>query len=367
MTVDTATGWRSPALDRPGAVPADGLDAGVAWHYGDPAREQRLLAVGAAVVDLSHRGLVRVSGTDRLRWLHSLTTQALADLPAGASTETLLLDPHGHIENAMQVVDDGTSTWLGTEPGAAGALLAWLERMRFLLDVQVDDASSAWAAVGTVASAPGALPGDGEGAAIPGNGEGAATAGAVRPPSWQDPWPGVAEGSAAYTPDLPEGHPGLGRPWRVSYVPRDGLADALGGRDLAGTWAAEALRAAAWRPRLGFETDHRSLPHELDWLRTAVHLTKGCYRGQETVARVHNLGHPPRRLVALHLDGSEHVLPAQGAALLLAGRPVGNVTTAARHHELGPIALAVVKRSTPLEAVLEVEGIAAAQEQVVGG
>ena len=83
----------------------------------------------------------------------------------------------------------------------------------------------------------------------------------------------------------------------------------MGDRPLAGIWAAEALRVAAWRPRLGFETDHRTIVHEVDWLRTAVHLHKGCYRGQETVARVHNLGRPPRRLVFLHLDGSGHVLP----------------------------------------------------------
>ena len=102
-------------------------------------------------------------------------------------------------------------------------------------------------------------------------------------------------------------------------MPRAELARAVGDRPLAGTWALEALRVAAWRPRLGFETDHRTIPHEVDWLRTAVHLHKGCYRGQETVARVHNLGRPPRRLVLLHLDGSGHTLPAHGDALELGG------------------------------------------------
>ena len=103
-------------------------------------------------------------------------------------------------------------------------------------------------------------------------------------------------------------------------MPRADLAAAVGDRPLAGTWAAEALRIAAWRPRLGFETDHRTIAHEVDWLRTAVHLHKGCYRGQETVARVHNLGRPPRRLVFLHLDGSGHTLPARGDARELDGR-----------------------------------------------
>jgi folate-binding protein YgfZ len=123
---------------------------------------------------------------------------------------------------------------------------------------------------------------------------------------------------------------------------------------------------AAWRPRLGFETDHRTIPHEVDWLRTAVHLHKGCYRGQETVARVHNLGRPPRRLVFLHLDGSGHTLPARGAAVELDGRAVGHLTSVARHFEDGPIALALVKRNTPVEAVLAVEGLSAAQEEIVG-
>ena len=139
-------------------------------------------------------------------------------------------------------------------------------------------------------------------------------------------------------------------------------------RTLVGTWALEALRVAAWRPRLGHETDHRTIPHEVDWLRTAVHLEKGCYRGQETVARVHNLGRPPRRLVMLHLDGSGHGLPEQGAEVFLAGeegRKVGFVTTAARHYELGPIALALVKRNIPADATLLAAGIAAAQEVVV--
>jgi hypothetical protein len=160
-------------------------------------------------------------------------------------------------------------------------------------------------------------------------------------------------------------HPGRERPWRELLVPRAALADAVATTPLAGTWAAEALRVAAWRPRLGFESDHRTIPHEVDWLRTAVHLQKGCYRGQETVARVHNLGRPPRRLVFLHLDGSEHRLPTHGAAVVHGERQVGFVTTAARHHELGPVALALVKRSTPVDAVLTVDGLAAAQEVVV--
>ena len=153
---------------------------------------------------------------------------------------------------------------------------------------------------------------------------------------------------------------------REVLVPRDELstyAEAIGRP--AGTWALEALRVAAGWPRHGRDTDHRTLPHEVGWIGTAVHLDKGCYRGQETVARTHNLGRPPRRLVLLHLDGSMETLPAPASPVMLDGRVVGTVGTAVRHHVLGPIALAVVTRRTPVDAVLQADGIAATQEVVV--
>lgn len=289
-----ASGPGSPLLRAPGAVAGEGLDAPVAAHYGDPLREQRLLAEGLAVVDLSHRPVLTVTGPDRLSWLHSLTTQMLLGLPARESRETLVLSPKGHVEHDLHVVDDGETTWVTTEPGAAGPLLAWLDSMRFMLRVEVADVSHEHAVLGEPYAAE-SLPGE--------------------PLAWRDPWPdlvGATGDTAAYGPL--EGHPGTGRAWRELIVPRADLVAAVGDRPLAGSWAAEALRIAAWRPRLGYETDHRTLVHEVDWLRSAVHLHKGCYRGQETVARVHNLGRPPRRLVFLHLDGSGHLLPDRGVS-----------------------------------------------------
>jgi folate-binding protein YgfZ len=346
----------SPLLAVHGAVPAEGQDTGVAWHYGDPTREQRLLTAGQAVTDLSHRGVVRVAGPDRLTWLHSLTSQHLSALPAGRSVESLLLTPHGHIEQSLHLVDDGEAVWITVEPGSREALIGWLEKMRFMLRVEISDQTDAWAAVGAVlaadADAAGPL------AAV------LAAAGET-PPAWQDPWPRTEPGSVSYAVVDDADHPGLERDWREVLLPRDRFAALLDGVPLAGSWAAEALRVAAWRPRFGFETDHRTIPHEADWLRTAVHLTKGCYRGQETVARVHNLGRPPRRLVMLHLDGSEHTLPEHGDLVVFGERSIGQITTAARHHELGPIALAMIKRSTPVEEQLTVGGVAAAQEVVV--
>ena len=343
---------RSPLLGRHGAVEGTGPDAGVAWHYGDPTAEQRALAAGGAVVDLSATGVVTVTGPDRLTWLHSITSQELSTLAPRTSTETLVLSPHGHVEHAAGVVDDGTTTWLLTE--TAPALAAWLDSMRFMLRVEVADVTADWAVIGEPVDAEGR---DGE------------------PVTWRDPWPRTLEGGTRYGP-ADEEHPGLERPWRLVVVPRAGLADAVAEREqagwrLAGTWASEAARVAAWRPRAARDVDHRTIPHELDWLRTAVHLHKGCYRGQETIARVHNLGRPPRRVVMLHLDGSGHLLPEPGAEVSLAGRAVGAVTSVARHHELGPVALALVKRNldTSAELLVACDGgdVAASQEVVVPG
>ena len=333
----------SPLLARPGAVPAEGRDAGVAWHYGDPTAEQRLLAAGEGAVDLSHRGVVRVTGPDRLSWLNSMTTQELTGLRPHTSTETLVLSPHGHVEHALHVVDDGEAAWLTVEPGTAPALVAWLDRMRFMLRVEVSDVTAEWAVLGEPV---GRESGGGE------------------PLAWRDPWPALAPGSVSYAAVAEADHPGAGRPWREVLVPRAELASRASER-LAGTWAAEALRVAAWRPRFGAETDHRTIPHEVDWLRTAVHLQKGCYRGQETVARVHNLGRPPRRLVLLHLDGSVDHLPPHGSDVVHGERSVGFVGSSALHHELGPVALALVKRNVPVDAQLLADGVAASQEAVV--
>lgn len=351
----------SPLLARHGAVRASGPDDGVAWHYGDPTAEQRALSRGGAVVDQSYLGVVSVTGPDRLSWLNSITSQELTALAPRTSTELLVLSPQGHVEHAAGVVDDGETTWLLTETPIA--LAAWLNRMKFMLRVEIADVTDAWAAIGE--------PVDAEGTPD-------------EPVTWRDPWPTTAVGGTRYGPADDE-HPGADRAWRLVLVPRDRLVEEVRAREasgwaLVGTWASEAARVEAWRPRASHEVDHRTIPHELDWLRTAVHLNKGCYRGQETVARVHNLGRPPRRLVMLHLDGSGHLLPEPGAAVhdvvktadsQEPGRVVGQITTIARHHELGPVALAVVKRSVPsdVELVVECEGgaVAAGQEQIVPG
>lgn len=339
----------SVALAWPGAVPAEGVWASVAAHYGDPLREQKLLEDGLAAVDLSALGVVRVSGPDRLTWLHSMTTQHLADLPPFVSRESLVLSPKGHIEFDLHLVDDGATTWITTDPGKAADLCEWLRRMQFMLRVEVEDVSDAYAVIGEPTRAPSSEQELQERGVI----------------AWVDPWPSLGENTADYSGV--DDHPGMTWAWRELVVPRERFTAEFGDRAPAGLWAREALRVQAWRPDALAEVDHRTIPHELDWLRTAVHLHKGCYRGQETIARVHNLGRPPRRLAFVHLDGSGHTLPEVGSQVTIAGveRAIGRLTSVARHHEDGPIGLVVVKRSAPTDAPLDVGGVAAAQTPIV--
>jgi len=296
--------------------PADSPDQGIAWHYGDPLREQRWLTDGSGVVDLGNRGLLRVAGPDRLTWLHALTTQHVERLGAHESSTALILDPQGHVEYELHLVDDGSATWIICQPGQAEPLQAYLESMRFMLRVEVtnqrDDYAALWSA---------------------------------RPLSdlaWSVPQVFADRGYRGYE----------------SILTRESAQQALAEAEhRCGSWALEALRVAAGMPRIGQETDHRTIPNEVDWLHTAVHLQKGCYRGQETVAKVHNLGRPPRRLVRLLLDGSAEQPPKHGDAVVYDGRDVGFIGTGVQHYELGPIASAIIKRSVPPDAALMVRTV----------
>ncbi len=329
------------------ASPLLGLDGaigeGVAWHYGNPLSEQRLLDRGEAWVDLGDHEVITLTGPDRLIWLNSICSQELLGFPSGATTEALILDPHGHIEHRFLITDDGQTSWLLTEPGTAESLSAWLVRMRFRMQVDIETVSGQWSVLATTGRAP-----DGS-----------------SPAMWSDPWPDIGPGAVGYGP---EPHPGEGLELVYWLHPRDQLSAEIA-PSWAGTHALEALLVRAARPTLLGDVDDKTLPHELDWIRTALHLEKGCYRGQETVAKVHNLGHPPRRVVLLHLDGSGAVLPEAGADVSLGDKTVGVITRAVRHYEWGPIALAVIKRNTDPEAQLSVQGpdehIVASQEVLV--
>ena len=327
----------------PGAVLDD--DGNVA-HYGEPMREQRHLTAGDAVVLLGDRSIIEVAGPERLSWLDSFTSQATTRLAPGESTELLILDPQGHVEHAAGIIDDGASAWLIVDASDADALVAWLKRMVFRAQVTLEPRPER------------VLLGFFAGGAVE-----TALAGAL---VWADPWEHVQPGGHQYAHVAD--HPSAGYAWRAAIMEADAVASLADSVEAAGLLAAEALRVAAWRPRWASEVDERSLPHETDWIRSAVHLNKGCYRGQETVAKVHNLGHPPRRLAALHLDGSDDVLPAPGSPVFSGDAEVGRVTSVARHHEDGPIALAILSRRAPDgDLIVRADGvdIAAAQQVIV--
>ena len=292
----------------------DGPDKGAIWHFGEPVKEQRALEAGTAWADLSHLDIVAIVGADRLTWLHAITTQHHEQLQPGQWQEALILDPQGHVEYQFLVVDDGDTVFLVLDPGYKQTLIEYLNKMRFMLRVEVRNASSEFAVLRA---------------------------------------PGKATD--------------IGGPFAL--VPRSEIAEmeeVFGTTAMqVGTWALDAERVAAGRPRHGFDTDHKSIPNELGVLNNAVHMNKGCYRGQETVAKIYNLGNPPRRLVMLHLDGHAVVMPPTGTPVMNGDVQVGFLGTVARHHELGPIALAVVKRNTPVDAQLMVEGVAASQQIIV--
>lgn len=328
-------------------------DAGVPAHFGDPMREQRLLETGVGLVDRSNREVIAVPGAERASWLHTITSQHLSALKPGEGTELLVLSPNGHIEQHALVAEDGTTVWLDTEPGAGAGLLKYLEMMRFFTRVEPRDATAEIAVLSLVGPGGAELFPDlaaPEVSAVP---ETRFAAGTVPP-----------RATSAYSVRPFEG--GLARrvPLGIDLlVPRARKDEVIAslGVPRAGLWAYEAVRVAHRIPRLGWETDHRTIPAEIGLMATSVHLEKGCYRGQETVARVHNLGRPPRRQVLLHFDGvaSDHP-PAKGTPVEWNGRAVGFVGTAVRHHELGLVALAVVKRNVPDDADLSVGESAAA-------
>ena len=307
------------------------------WHYGDPFGEQRAADHDAVVVDRSHRAVITLTGAERRSWLHSISTQHVADLADGACTENLSLDGQGRVEDHWQQTELDGTTYLDTESWRGTALLDYLTKMVFWADVQPAAADMAvLSLIGPkLAERPvldvlglDTLPAESTAVALPGGGF------VRRMPS------------EATELDL--------------VVPHDSKDDWLrrllaAGVRPAGMWAYEAHRVAAHRPRLGLDTDERTIPHEVGWIGRAVHLDKGCYRGQETVARVHNLGRPPRMLVLLHLDGSGE-RPATGDPVLADGRAVGRLGTVVDHVDSGPMALALLKRGTPAGTTLTTGG-----------
>ncbi|WP_037076264.1 YgfZ/GcvT domain-containing protein [Pseudonocardia spinosispora] len=334
----------NPLLTLPRVVAVeDGPDVGVPGHHGDPLAEQRAMDRSAAVVDRSNREVIAVPGEDRLSWLHLLLTQHVSELPEGSGTEALVLDLNGRVEHHMIVSHVGDTVWLDVDPGRSEALLDYLRKMVFWSKVEPRSATDELAMLSVVGPTAPAVLAE-AGVPVPAEPYGSVSlpdGGLVRRmPGLAGP---LASGANHYAFDL--------------LVPRAELVGwwqrlRSAGAAAAGAIAYEALRVGALRPRLGVDTDERTIPHEVGWIGSAVHLTKGCYRGQETVARVANLGRPPRKLVLLHTESGDDEPLHPGDPVLLGGRTVGRVGSWALHHELGGVALALVKRSTAVDAEL---------------
>lgn len=351
-------------LSSQGAIFSDqGL---VPAHFGDPFGEQLKYESGAGLAVFGQIGVVKVTGPDRLSWLTTLSSQLLTGLADGNSAELLILSPQGRIEFAAAAVEETASetVWLMTEPEESAGLAQYLESMKFMLRVEIEEQSADYVAFGVANFPPEVLNASSATEDLLATQDFLGTYG-VR---WIDAWPNVVDGGAQY---FQGDHPGVELRQEVFLVRNDEAVDFIEGwlavpdHVLVGELAAEASRVAAWRPRKRYEVDHKAMPAELDWLRTAVHLNKGCYRGQESVARIINLGKPPRRLTFLQLDGSLGSIPRPGDKVEWNGRPVGVITSVARHAQMGPIALALLKRNLDPTAQLNVGDIAAAQELIV--
>jgi folate-binding protein YgfZ len=310
--------------------------------FSNPLVEQREFLAGKSLIELE-KSILKISGADRLIWLNDLFSQKLDDLMPGVSVEALWLDPQGHIVRDFHLIDDSESTWLITYTSGFDQLLTQLSRMVFRAMVVIEDVTDQYR---VLASWDLSIPNARQ--------------------TWSDPWPETTNGGYRYG-SQPDGS----WKYRENIVPVDEVAGLWNTFTKAGTMALDALRIEAHRPAGPNEIDEKALPHEFDWLATAVHLNKGCYRGQEAVAKVHNLGHPPRRLVFLHLDGSGHALPDLGDEVYLGDAVVGKITTVGQHYEMGPIALAVIKRNTAVDELLTVscaasgEKLSAHQEIIV--
>lgn len=276
-------------------------------HFGNPLAEQRKLAEGDAIVLREDQSVIEVAGVEAKKWLHSLTSQNILNLAPGQSTESLLLTPTGHIEFQLKIIATENSCLIITSQASAESLLQWLNKMIFRTKVSISQPE--FLIVGAFKDLE------------------------LDAPCWVDGFSLEFKGAVLYAAE------------RADFPYREYLLTELPAIERAGLMAFEALRIAAGRPELS-DIDDKSLPHEFDWLASAVHLSKGCYRGQEAVAKIHNLGHPPRRLIILHLEQGD-VLANPGEAVFYGDKEVGKVLAAALHYELGSIALALVSRVTP--------------------
>ncbi|HIW95093.1 MAG TPA: folate-binding protein [Candidatus Corynebacterium gallistercoris] len=324
-----------------------------AWHYGDPLVEQRRVEQRPGLVDQWDRVAIEVSGEERLTWLNNLISQKVNAIAPGQTTYGLVLDVQGRVQFFFGISCLPEAVVLDVAATHADGLERYLSSMIFWSQVEVRRLD--WARLTVV------------GQSLLAAGSSSFVGDATAPP----PLPNNLAVDLSSVP-----HVQMLRTHRLGsipavdvWVPRsevvavwDALAESAAP---IGRMAYDALRITGRVPAME-DLDEKTIPHEVPFFlgpeglaqgatqagveadgptSAAVHLNKGCYRGQETVSRVHNLGKSPRVLVLVHLDGSANRLPELGSPVQAGSRAIGRVGTSIHDADYGPVALALVKRS----------------------
>ena len=282
--------------------------------------QYRVMREEAGLLDRSDRGKLIVRGPEAAEYLQGQLTNDVEALEVDGGCYAALLDRKGHIQADMRVLRlSSGEIWLDVEPQAIPTVLRHLQTYSVGREVEIEDVTDRWAI--TALLGPRAA--------------GIASFNGLGPEHAQrfHEWDGVEVLGVAT--DL-----GLDLITRVDQqASLRKLLSAAGAVEISEA-AAEIARVESGRPRLGAEMSESTMPAEVGIVERAVDFEKGCYIGQEPVARLHYRGKPNRRLRGLRLSA-----PAQpGARLQLEDREVGSIGTACVSPALGPIALAVVRR-----------------------
>jgi tRNA-modifying protein YgfZ len=292
--------------------------------------QYRALREEAGILDRSSRGKIELRGADAAEYLQGQITNDVEALAMGDGCYAALLDRKGHIEADMRVLclhDD--HLWLDCEGEATGALLRHLNMYAIGREVEISDVSAEWAITSLVG--PRAIEISGF--------EGLAPENAQR---FRE-----SEGIEIL---------GVATDLGVDLLSEAGKAEGLrrlliaAGAVEVSEAAAEILRVEAGRPRFGAEMSAATMPAEAGIVERAVDFEKGCYIGQEPVARLHYRGKPNRRLCGLRFGAAAEI----GQPLFYGEREVGTVGSACLSPALGPIGLAVVRREAEPGATLRV-------------
>jgi folate-binding protein YgfZ len=302
-------------------------------------RGYRELRESAAWLDLAGRGKIRMTGEDRARLLHAMTTNHVQQLQPWQGCYAFFLTAQGRILGDVNILCREDDLLLDTEPETATKLYAHLDKFIIVDDVTLEDLTGAMATIAV---------------------EGPAAEDALRKAGAPVPscaYSGAAWGSAVVVRVSYTGGPG----WFVfsPAAERNSLIAAIeqAGAAAADLEAADVVRLEHGKPRFGDDLSERYLAQETNQIH-ALHFNKGCYLGQEIVERVRSRAQIHRRLLPLHLDTDTP--PARGAKLQAAGKDAAEITSAAFSPALGKtVALAYVRIDSKPGDVLSLGDISA--------